>query len=127
MKNYLLLLLTCTLIYAQHNHDHNHDHNHNHGHHSSSIVGTIIDSDGDPIEYATVSLVDNSSKDILMGQLSLIDGRFKFNHVHTGQYKVAISFMGFETWESDLIIISGEVNKKDLATIGFVTPNCIFR
>lgn len=117
MKNYLLLILTFTLIYAQHNHDHNHDHNHNHGHHSSSIVGTIINSDGDPIEYATVSLVDNSSKDILMGQLSLIDGRFKFNHVHTGQYKVAISFMGFETWESDLIIISDEVNKKDLGTI----------
>ena len=50
-----------------------------------------------------------------MGQLSLIDGRFKFIQ-YTGQYKVAISFMGFETWESDLIIISDEVNK-DLGTI----------
>ena len=80
MRNYLFLFLTFTLIYSQHDHDHDHDHSH--GHHSSSIVGTIINStDGDPIEYATVSLIDNSSQDIIMGQLSLIDGRFKFNQL----------------------------------------------
>ena len=116
MKYYIYIILALTFLHSQHDHhDHNHDHEHHHS--ASMIVGTIISSnDSEPIEYASVNLLDNKSSEIIMGQASLVDGRFKFNHVHQGEYKIVIAFMGFETWESEVIFISDD-SVKDLGTI----------
>ena len=119
MKKIIFLILCFNFLFSQH-HDHDHDHggDHHHHHSSGSIVGTVVNANsGEPIEYASVSLVNQSSGEIELGQLTLLDGRFILSNFHTGEYKVSIAFMGFETWESEKINITDPNIKKDLGTI----------
>ena len=69
MKFFVFLFLL-SFTYNQHNHeDHDHDHNHDHSHSSGSIVGTVINANtGQPIEYASVSLIDQTSNQAYVGQ-----------------------------------------------------------
>ena len=117
MKKIIFIIACFNFLFSQHHHhDHGHDHGHHHG--SGSIVGTVINANtGEPIEYASVSLVNQSSNEIELGQLTLLDGRFNLSNFHTGEYKVSIAFMGFETWESETLNITDHNIKKDLGTI----------
>ena len=72
---------------------------------------------GEPIEYASVSLVHTESNEVAMGQLTQLDGRFLFLNIHEGSYNININFMGFETWNSDIIPISGHETTTNLGTI----------
>ena len=119
MRRIIFIILFFNFLFSQ-QHDHDHDHHHDHGHHhgSGSIVGTVVNANtGEPIEYASVSLVNQSSNEIELGQLTLLDGRFILSNFHSGEYKVSIAFMGFETWESKIINITDSNIKKDLGTI----------
>ena len=121
MKKIILITLIFNFLYSQHDHDHDHDHGHSHGHShgSGSIVGTVVNATtGNPIEYASVSLVDQNSNEVEVGQLTLLDGRFILSNFHKGNYKISITFMGFESWTSEIINITDNNLKKDLGTIG---------
>ena len=119
MKKIIFLTLIFNFLYSQHNHDHDHDHGHGHSHGSGSIVGIVINATtGNPIEYASVSLVNQNSNEVEVGQLTLLDGRFILSGFHKGSYKLSIAFMGFETWTSENINITDNNIKKDLGTIG---------
>ena len=117
MKKIIFLTLIFNFLYSQHNHDHDHGHGHSHG--SGSIVGIVINATtGNPIEYASVSLVNQNSNEVEVGQLTLLDGRFILSGFHKGSYKLSIAFMGFETWTSEIINITDNNIKKDLGSIG---------
>tara|TARA_B100001142_G_scaffold26074_1_gene23649 strand:+ start:2834 stop:5428 length:2595 start_codon:yes stop_codon:yes gene_type:complete len=117
MKKIIFIILIFSFLHSQHDHDHDHDHDHSHG--SGSIVGTVINvTTGNPIEYASVSLVNQNSNEVEVGQLTLLDGRFILSNFHKGNYKVSITFMGFESWTSEIINITDNNLKKDLGTIG---------
>jgi len=116
MKKIIFLILIFNFLYSQHNHDHDHEHGHNHG--SGSIVGTVINANtSEPIEYASVSLINKTSNEVEMGQLTVLDGRFSFLNIHKGNYVININFMGFKTWNSKVISISGHPTIKDMGTI----------
>jgi len=115
MKKIIFLTLIFNFLYSQHHHDHSHSHSHG----SGSIVGTVVNATtGDPIEYASVSLVNQNSNEVEAGQLTLLDGRFILSGFHKGSYKLSITFMGFETWISEVINITDTNIIKDLGTIG---------
>ena len=118
MKIYIFIVLIFNFFYSQHGHHHGGGHDHGHSHASGSIVGTVINANtGNPIEYASVSLINQQSNQVEVGQLTLLDGRFILSDFHKGNYKVSITFMGFETWESEVINITDHSIKKDLGTI----------
>ena len=118
MKIYIFIVLIFNFLYAQHDHHHGDDHDHGHSHASGSIVGTVINANtGGPIEYASVSLINQKSNQVEVGQLTLLDGRFILSGFHKGNYSISITFMGFETWKSEVINITDNNIKKDLGTI----------
>ena len=89
------------------------------------IVGQVINEEtGSPIEYASVTLVNNSetnTKDLgaeaSMGQLSDESGSFLFKEIKSGSYTIEVNFMGFEKWSSDIIHISKSNYRKDIGVI----------
>ena len=60
------------------------------------VQGTITDSTtGQPIEYASVSIIDNHSGSVVTGGLSKKDGSFIVSEIPLGQYVIWIEFIGY--------------------------------
>ena len=64
------------------------------------IQGTVNDSSsGMPIEYASISLIDNRDGSVVTGGLSKKDGSFIVREIPLGQYIVMIEFIGYSKKE----------------------------
>ena len=64
---------------------------------NSSIKGKIIDSqNSDPIEYASIAVVNPSSGVVVSGGLTNKMGNFSIPNVKPGNYKLKIYFIGYE-------------------------------
>lgn len=63
----------------------------------SKIVGTIVDGEGVSLPSATVLLFKNGETEYLVGTTSDMDGKFQFENLSLGKYRVEVSFMGFKT------------------------------
>ena len=60
------------------------------------VQGTITDSTtGQPIEYASVSIIDNHSGSVVTGGLSKNDGSFIVREIPLGEYVIWIEFIGY--------------------------------
>ena len=60
------------------------------------VQGTITDSTtGQPIEYASVSIIDNHSGSVVTGGLSKKDGSFIVREIPLGEYVIWIEFIGY--------------------------------
>ena len=74
------------------------------------IQGTVLDSTSDqPIEYASVSLINIRSGELVTGGLTDKTGRFNIREVPLGQYQVIVEFIGYARKEiSPINIFPGE-------------------
>ena len=64
------------------------------------IQGSVTDSStGAPIEYASISIVDNHDGDVVTGGLSNKDGSFNISEIPLGQYIVIVEFIGYSKKE----------------------------
>ena len=60
------------------------------------VQGTVTDSStGIPIEYASISMVDNRDGSVVTGGLSKKDGSFIVREIPLGQYIVMVEFIGY--------------------------------
>lgn len=65
---------------------------------TGKISGILIDTTtNNPIEFATIVLVDPKTEKEINGALSEPDGSFKLQDVKNGNYILKISFLGYET------------------------------
>ena len=82
------------------------------------IKGTVIDSTtGFPIQYASVSVLDQEDN-IITGGVSDNDGYFHIREISPGQYSIKIEFMGFKAYQVEDIRLSMRGEKsKDLGKI----------
>jgi len=70
---------------------------------SGSISGIVLDQEvGERIPFASVSVINSNSDDISGGSVSSDKGKFKVDKLEFGEYKVVVSFIGYnaETIES---------------------------
>jgi hypothetical protein len=82
------------------------------------ISGTVIhDNTSNPIEYASVTLHNKESNEIIEGQLTDELGFFLFHKISKGYYFVEINFMGVQPWKSNEIHISKKNNRIDIGSI----------
>ena len=74
------------------------------------VQGTVTDSiTGSPIEYASVSIIDNHDGTVVTGGLSKKDGGFNIREIPLGEYIVLIEFIGYAKKEfGPLSIFPGE-------------------
>ncbi|MBX2962158.1 MAG: TonB-dependent receptor [Cyclobacteriaceae bacterium] len=84
---------------------------------NGKISGTITDaSSKELVEFATIALVTEDGKTI-DGAVADMKGKFTLNRVPAGNFKLIISFVGFETKELP-VEISEKRNTVDLGNIG---------
>ncbi|WCT13070.1 TonB-dependent receptor domain-containing protein [Mucilaginibacter jinjuensis] len=85
------------------------------------ISGTVIDSlSGKPLDYATVSIFRSGGKVPLNGVLTDSKGVFKLD-IKPGNYKLAISYIGYPTKVIDPVLTTGSKPDKNIGSI-MVSP-----
>ncbi|MBC3542189.1 TonB-dependent receptor domain-containing protein [Rufibacter sediminis] len=85
---------------------------------NGKISGVVLDETGrKPVEFATISLVEKSSGKTVDGTVTDYKGKFSLVRVAAGQYRLSISFLGYETSVVDNI----SLGNKDEVNIGVVS------
>ncbi|WP_071781128.1 TonB-dependent receptor [Adhaeribacter aquaticus] len=85
---------------------------------NGSISGTILDAaNQQPVAYATVTLLDPTSGKVLDGALCDDAGKFKIVKVGPGTYRVAVSFVGYETRNIDNVRVADRNSDVNLGAI----------
>ena len=61
------------------------------------VTGTVIDSiTGDPVAYASVSLISEREQTVVTGGITDDQGRFRIDEIRLGRYDLAVEFIGYE-------------------------------
>jgi outer membrane receptor protein involved in Fe transport len=82
------------------------------------ITGSVIDEvTGEDVPFATVALYPPDSDVPLDGVTTDLEGQFELQNIRPGDYKLAVSFIGYTTHEMMLQISSGEREKQ----VGIIT------
>lgn len=63
------------------------------------ITGTVLDEKNNPIEFATVSLIDTITKQLVTGMITDEKGQFRLETDETGFFQLSIQFLGYEKWQ----------------------------
>ncbi len=70
-----------------------------------TISGVLFDKDNEePLGYATVQLFTQKDSTFVTGTTSADDGSFIINNVHSGSYRLSVSFVGLAGYEQKVIV-----------------------
>jgi outer membrane receptor protein involved in Fe transport len=84
---------------------------------NGKITGTVIDSGTNlPVEFATVAIDDPATGKPINGTVCDDKGKFTVTKIANGNYKVVISFIGYETYSQDVVVKDGK-QTIDIGTI----------
>ncbi|AMM51904.1 hypothetical protein TH61_12935 [Rufibacter sp. DG15C] len=85
---------------------------------NSKIAGVVLDEAGkEPVEFATISLVDKATGKTVDGTISDDKGKFTLTRLAAGQYKLLVSFLGYETKSVEDI----SLGNKDEVNVGAIS------
>ncbi|MCK5782478.1 MAG: TonB-dependent receptor [Flavobacteriales bacterium] len=85
---------------------------------SGKIFGLVIDSQTKKgVEFASVSLLNIETSEIIAGELTNEKGFFDFLSIKKGEYMLKIDFIGYESFNSDVINIASKSKVHDLGKI----------
>jgi iron complex outermembrane receptor protein len=75
---------------------------------STKISGSLVNSQGAPMDYASVSLLRTKDSTVVMGTLSTEAGLYTFDHIKAGSYIVKAEAVGYtKTLSQPLTITDG--------------------
>src|SRR5471030_641557 len=80
----LLLLGSAAILFAQA------------GKPEAKISGSLLDEQGKPMDYATVSLLKAQDSTVVKGTLSNETGAYTFDHVNAGSYIIKATVVGYQ-------------------------------
>jgi iron complex outermembrane receptor protein len=63
---------------------------------STKITGALLDENGKPMDYATVSLLKAQDSSVVKGTISNESGAFTFDHINAGSYIIKASVVGYQ-------------------------------
>lgn len=73
-----------------------------------NVSGTVMEKEGVPLPFATVSLMKSDSKALTKAEFSKEDGVFEIAGVAPGEYFVEITYLGMQTWKSSSFTVNGK-------------------
>jgi outer membrane receptor protein involved in Fe transport len=83
-----------------------------------NISGVVSDPASDErIPFATIAVYTGDKPEPVTGEISDTNGNFLIDRLPSGNYKVVISFIGYEPTVIDEVTISGQVNSVDLGMV----------
>ncbi|HMP98937.1 MAG TPA: TonB-dependent receptor [Cyclobacteriaceae bacterium] len=78
---------------------------------NGKITGTVVEEDNNaPVEFATVALTEPDSNRPIDGTIVDAKGKFTLSKVPSGNFKLVISFIGFENIEVEVQLSEGKDN-----------------
>ncbi|WP_435413135.1 TonB-dependent receptor domain-containing protein [Psychroserpens mesophilus] len=80
-----------------------------------TIIGRITDQENKPIEAAIVSIITVENNTFVKASLTKANGRFNISNISEGTYKLFITSLGFEDYNSELVTVTD--SNIDLGTI----------
>lgn len=84
---------------------------------TGKISGTVVDAiTGQPVEFATVALNDPQTNKPLDGTVCDEKGKFVISKIANGNYKLVISFIGYETYSQDVAF----TDRKNIIELGVI-------
>ncbi|WP_347158069.1 TonB-dependent receptor domain-containing protein [Pontibacter chitinilyticus] len=87
---------------------------------SGRIAGTVVDAaTQQPVPYATIALVNPTTSKPIDGTMADEKGKFSLEKVAEGTYRVAVSFIGYETKTIDIAV----TDKQSSIDLGKITIN----
>jgi ferric enterobactin receptor len=90
---------------------------------NSRLIGKVFDkSVMQPMEYATISVIDRLSGKTINGSVADIKGSFVISDIPFGIYKISVGFIGYENIIIDSISISSNKRVVSLGTI-YLSPS----
>jgi outer membrane receptor protein involved in Fe transport len=85
---------------------------------NAKITGIVLDSASkQPVEFATVALLDKTTGKPIDGTITNEKGQFTIGKVGAGTYKIAVSFVGYQTITLDNVSIANDRATVNLANI----------
>ena len=83
-----------------------------------TISGYIIEKSSEkPLEFAQIILQKAKDSTFIQGTVSDVKGKFSFEKIPDGEYRISYSFIGFEKTETSAFNISGAKNKLNLSKL----------
>lgn len=70
------------------------------------VKGRVINSDNKPIEFATAVLINSKTNEIEKGVVCNENGEFVFEKVGAGEYTLSVRMLGFDSTETEVLVIS---------------------
>jgi outer membrane receptor protein involved in Fe transport len=85
------------------------------------LTGVVIDSEKkDPVEFATVALIDKATEKTIDGTTTDEKGKFTLGKIPTGTYKLLVTFIGYQTLAIDPVEIAEGRNDLNLGNVSLI-------
>ncbi len=78
------------------------------------LSGIVMDEAGQPVPYATISVLKVSDEKLVEGTIAGEDGKWMIKNIPEGDFKITISFIGYESIEKGPFKITGKGESYDL-------------
>jgi len=78
---------------------------------SAIVKGRVTDTKNKPIEFATATLLNSSTKELFKGQICNDKGEFVIEKVKPGEYILAVTMVGYSKSESEKLTIDPKSSK----------------
>ncbi|WP_207535260.1 TonB-dependent receptor domain-containing protein [Desertivirga arenae] len=75
---------------------------------SQSISGSVTDTEKQPIEFATISLLKTGDSTLVTGGVSDIKGKFHFKQLQEGSYILSVRFLGYNASKTLVQVRNGQ-------------------
>ncbi|MBE7178879.1 MAG: outer membrane beta-barrel protein, partial [Mucilaginibacter polytrichastri] len=83
-----------------------------------SINGTVLDEKNQPLEYASVSLLNSADQKLVKGGLTTEGGKFVLSQIKTGNYLIEASVIGYKKSRSEKFsVAAGQTVKVKAITL----------
>jgi len=73
---------------------------------AAGVSGVLLDENGKPMDYATVSLLKAQDSTVVKGTLSTENGAYKFDHIAAGTYIIKASVVGYQKTASGAFTVA---------------------
>ena len=87
--------------------------------------GRVMDENDDPVPYATIRLLSATDDKLINGTIAEDDGKWVIKNVIEGEFKIIISFIGFESITSGPFVITGKGESFNLGSTSLSTSSTI--
>lgn len=79
--------------------------------------GVVVDEKGEPVPYATIKMLNASDDKLINGTIAGDDGKWVIKSVPEGEFKISISFIGYETIDQGPFKVTGKGESYNLENL----------